>query len=220
MMLIHRFPLTPQFGAIDVVGKVKGVISGSPMFTGEGVKLNGDIANRINFTLPQIPQNITWSCWAKAGLTQTAKWSVFMSANATSNNGIGYFSNGTSYFTASWAASYQAMSSQDHTLLLNGLFNLLTITIDSSLVMRSYINGVKKYESTVSTLPTSPDFAFGCMGAFTGEQIGWNGFIADARIYNKALSDTAVKALFLQVMNPQKPIDRTSRLTTPSVSRL
>jgi hypothetical protein len=221
MMLIHRFPLTAQYGAIDVVGKVKGVVSGSPVFTGEGVKLNGDIANRINFT-SQALSVYSMSCWVRCVDNVTSYRSIMMSANASSNYGTGWMFDGSGnlFFSCSWNPAVANLNTVAPTIL-NNKTHLITATIDAGKTLKHYLDGTLTHTvAGMSTLPTEFGFAFGCMGAYVGQQIGWNGFIGDARIYNHALSQTDVQRLFRDGMNGNRPVDRKSLLTLPSVSRL
>lgn len=141
-----------------------------------------------------IPSGFTYSVWLARTGTSTNQWPLIMGAADTHKdfgiraNNYGqnaYFEYGTSPYTGSSFSSagvYLSLS------VLNE-WHLFTVTYDGATVT-VYRDGSLSGSVSTALRPTMAGFGF------TPPSSGWNGKVDDVRIYNRALSNDEIQALY------------------------
>ena len=183
---------------------IDATVSGASLTNGVNGSANGayqlgDTAQYINVGSPAsfstVPSAFTYSIWVARTGTSTTQWPMVMGASDTHRDfGIRTNSFGASaYFE--WGLSPYDGSTFTGSGSTGSLSNLnewhhAVVTFDGSTILM-YWDGALKYTRTSMTLrPTMASFSIGTSSS------GLAGKVDDARVYNRALSASEVRAMF------------------------
>lgn len=158
----------------------------------DGSSQYADISSGASFNV----SNISVSAWVWSGVTTAELTAVSRYDNVSPQNGNWLLGHGSSASTYRFLAriggiNYQAQSG---TGFSTGAWNHIVGTYDGS-VARLFVNGAERASSTISG-----SLAANTANVRIGNRVGnvnyWNGRIDEARIYNRALSQTEIQAMY------------------------
>lgn len=191
--ITHRWPLTAD--VMDVVAGLATTNVGGVTFSDVGALFTGKNTKAIMFT-KTLSATYSLSFWAKSGGTQSTHWSPFMSASSSSGGGTGVLCGGG---TIMHAVSRWDVGKLDITTkiakTIDGSEHLHIITFDVTTL--KYKIDADTTLSGVGAQPVDFEFAIGRMGAYTAENIAWNGTVRDVRIYDgQVLTEAEMAAIY------------------------
>lgn len=183
-MLIHRWPLTQ--GPYDAAGGLHLTNNGTVTFDGRGASFNGS-SQWLSGT-KTFPSSFTMSVWCTP-VDFSARRSVMAVSDAgTSANSAGWCDDGNYTGMIVSCTSYVTITGElNVTNYPTDRFTLSTLTYDrASLRCMMWRNTIPIGTFAVTAAVSSTAFSIGRFGAYAG--CYWYGLLADARIYDHALS--------------------------------
>ena len=200
--LIHRWPLTAN--ANDVVGSLNLTNNGSVTFSADGASFNG--SNQWLSGTKTPPSNITMTIWVTSNAF--AEYAApFLFSNNEAVNRLGFSFN--SYrLICELGAGQDIRTGNTEFTSANYPPNtpvLLTVTIKSG-EQKLYRGNTLLASGTFANLGTvDTNFSIGRFGAYPTLYY-WNGKLADARIYDYALTSSEISALAAAGPNPSSMV--------------
>ena len=160
---------------------ISGKIGGGLNFNGAGY-VNVPAATSLQLTTG------TWSVWVK---TTDSSHTMGVLSLASSNSGTGFV-----IYMQSGAASVYGMTGLSSGVISDGKWHFLTLAFNGSgSPAYMYVDGVQVSTATQGTITTG-SFAFRIGQGIDGSWPVFYGTLDDVRIYNRALSASAVVALY------------------------
>ena len=193
-MLIHRWPLTA--GPEDMAGGLHLTNNGSVTFSGAGASFNGTNQWLSAVKLP--PSSVTMSVWITP-VDFSARRSTFVISDSGNSNSLSWSDDGNRTNLIVYFGSSSYISVAGELTLTNypaDRKTLSVVTYDRSQSLCSvYRNTTLLATSAVSATVSSTALSLGRFGAYAA--CYWYGTMADARLYDHALTRAEVESLWL-----------------------